>query len=89
MKMKKTELTIVHVNTQSLPHHFDDVSTLVSSHRPDVLGLFKNVVKFNSSIDDKEISLPGFVSFRSDHNRCGGSVVIYGADHLYTLFFDF
>ena len=38
-KMKKTQLTIVHVNTRSLPRHFDDVATLVSSHRPDVLAL--------------------------------------------------
>ena len=79
-KMKKTQLTIVHVNTRSLPRYFDDVATLVSSHRPDILALSETWL--DSSIDDKEISLPGFVLFRSDRNHCGGGVAIYCADHL-------
>ena len=79
-KMKKTQLTIVHVNTRSLLCHFDDVARLVSLHQPDVLALSETWL--DSSIDDKEISFPSFVLFRSDRNRCGGGVAIYCADHL-------
>ena len=60
-KMKKSQLTIVHVNTRSPPRHFDGVTALVSSHRPDVLALSETWL--DSAIDDKEISLPGFVCF--------------------------
>ena len=31
---KKNRLTVVHVNTRSLLHHFDDVASLVSAHHP-------------------------------------------------------
>ena len=75
-----TCITIVHVNARSLPRHFDDVAALVSSHRPDVLALSETWL--DSSIDDKEISLPGFVLFRLDRNRYGGGVAIYCADYL-------
>ena len=47
----------------------DDVTALVSSHQPDVLALSET--RLDSSIDDKEIFIHGFVLFHSDHNHCG------------------
>ena len=79
-RKKKNRLTVVHVNTRGLLRHFDDVASLVSTHRPQILALLETWL--DSLVKDSELLLPGYCVFPYDRNRCGGGVAIYCIDSL-------
>ena len=41
-----------------------------------------NETKLGARIDDDDICITGYTSYRRDQNRYGGEVIIYGADSL-------
>ena len=77
---QKKMLTIIHLNARSLLCHFDDIASLVSKYRPEVLALSETWL--DTSVIDSEINLPNYCLFRCDRSRSGGGVAVYCADHL-------
>ena len=66
------------LNINSLLAHFDDLSFFVLNSKIDVLAI--NETKIDSSVNDNEIHLPGFVVVRKDRSvngRNGGGVCMY------------
>ena len=77
---KKKILTVIHLNARSLLPHFDDIASLVSKYRPEILALSETWL--DSSVTDSEINLPNYFLYRCDRSRSGGGVAVYCADHL-------
>ena len=77
---QKKMLTIIHFNARSLLCHFDDIASLVSKYRPEVLALSETWL--DTSVIDSEINLPNYCLFRCDRSCSGGGVAVYCADHL-------
>lgn len=75
-----------HINVRSLLPKIDQIGHIVKSLNVDCLSV--NETWLDKSIDDSEISLPGYLVFRSDRNRSGGGVALYIRDCLTTSVID-
>ena len=56
-------------------HNLDDLKSNIPLYKPDILCIVE--IWLDNSIDDKEISIPGYHSIRLDRNRHGGGIAIY------------
>ena len=66
---------ITNIDINSLLKHIDELRVIFEKHPLDVLAI--NEFKFDDSISDNEIKIPGYVSCRKDRNRNDGGVVLY------------
>jgi exonuclease III len=68
-------LKIASLNINSLLRHIDELRLMLSDSEIDVFAI--NESKIDNSVNDSEISIPGYDTIRRDCNRFGGGVVVY------------
>ena len=71
----RSGLGLIHLNIRSLARKMDHVKALVVQSQPDVLALSESWL--TRGIDDSDIAIPGFNTFRIDRVKKGGGVVVY------------
>ena len=74
LKPKPNGLFVIHINIRSLLAHLDEIHHLLSSLKPDILGISETWL--NDSVDG-EIHFPDYNIFRSDRNRHGGGITTF------------
>ena len=77
---KNRHLKTIHINARSLVRHHDDLLSLVSVSKPDVIAISESWL--DTSIADSEVAVPGFTLHRNDRNRQGGGVAVYVSDSI-------
>ena len=71
-------MVMAYLNINSLLAHIDELSVYISSRKIDILCI--NETKLDHTINDQEVSLPGFEIVRRDrkvNGRNGGGVCLY------------
>ena len=76
----KKGLKVCHLNAQSLIPCLDELKLWLKFNSYHVITLSETWL--DSSVDDTEINIPGFVIERKDRNRHGGGVAIYIKDDI-------
>ena len=76
-------LKIAHLNCLSLMKHIDELRSIVTQSDIDIMTLSET--HLCSSIDDNEVSIPGYTCLRRDRNRNGGGVAMYIKNDLIFL----
>jgi len=74
------DLTIAHVNIRSLRHKTHHIHQLLLDHKIDILSI--NETHLDGTINDYNISIPGYDVFRKDRNLFGGGVCLYALSGL-------
>ena len=71
---------IASLNLVSLYKHIDQLRIYMLSKTVDILGI--NETRLDSSIQNGEVSIPGYTLERKDRNRNGGGVALYTRDSI-------
>ena len=71
---KSNKFIVLYYNARSLLHNLDDLKSNIPLYKPDILCIVETWL--DNSIDDKEISIPGYHSIRLNRNRHGGGIAI-------------
>ena len=66
---------VVHLNIVSLPKHLDELKLLFEGKPVDVISI--NETRLDNTVDDPEMSIPGYDLFRKDRSSNGGGVALY------------
>ena len=72
---KKRGLHFIHVNINSVLPKIEEIRYIARSVNLSVIGLSES--KLDNSVNDNEISIPGYDILRKDRNRHGGGVLAY------------
>ena len=70
---------IASINLASLYKHIDQLKIYMLSKTVDILA---NETRLDSSIQNSEVSIPGYTLERKDRNRNGGGVALYIRDSI-------
>ncbi len=73
-------LTILYANCRSLFYKLDELRVMIATHNPHMICLCETWL--DETIDDSDLSLPGFHLVRRDRNRHGGGLVVYTQESL-------
>ena len=78
------ELKFLYLNARSIMNKFDDLMVTVEDLRPDIIGITESWAY--KDVFDSELSIEGYVLFRSDRGNCeasrGGGVLMYVREWL-------
>ena len=77
-KCVSSYLILGNLNIRSLLNKVDQLCLFVIEHNFDIIGI--NETWLDESVDDSEISIPGYSIIRKDRNRFGGGVCFYVKD---------
>ena len=73
--LKKRGMKFAHVNIATLIGHYTDMEVLLDEAKVDVFAVTES--RLDSTILDSQICLSGYVCFRKDRNRNGGSCAVF------------
>ncbi len=71
----KNGITVSHMNVQSILPSLDEIKLWLKENPYDIFTLSETWL--DSSVNDSEIHIPGYVIERADRNRHGGGVAVY------------
>ncbi len=71
----KNGISVSHLNVQSILPSLDEIKLWLKENPYDIFTLSETWL--DSSVDDSEIHIPGYVIERADRNRHGGGVAVY------------
>ena len=69
-----TSLSILYFNARSLLPKFDELAATAEALQPTVICIVETWL--SDQVTESEISIMGYVTYRLDHNRHGGGVIM-------------